>query len=147
MNANVRNILCPIDLSGTSLEAVQLATSIAQSNESKLIFLYVAMQELPRSSGYAAIEVESSIEEEKKQFEAIIPTDPSVEFESIFIRGNPMEDIVRIAKEQNCDLIVMTTHGRSGLTRLLLGSVAEHVIRHAPCPVLSLKTPANVPVE
>jgi nucleotide-binding universal stress UspA family protein len=55
--------------------------------------------------------------------------------------GDPATEILRLAGETKCDLIVMGTHGRTGLTRLVLGSVAEEVLRQAPCPVLAVKTP------
>jgi nucleotide-binding universal stress UspA family protein len=53
--------------------------------------------------------------------------------------GEPPEEIVREARERRCDVIVMGTHGHTGLTRVLLGSVAEGVLRHAPCPVLTVR--------
>jgi nucleotide-binding universal stress UspA family protein len=55
--------------------------------------------------------------------------------------GDPATEILRIAQECKCDLIVMGTHGRTGVARLLMGSVAEHVVRKAECPVLVVKTP------
>ena len=55
--------------------------------------------------------------------------------------GQPVEEILRVAKESHVDLIIMGTHGRRGLKRMLLGSVAERVMREAPCPVLTVKTP------
>ena len=55
------------------------------------------------------------------------------------IMGDPSNEIVRIAKDGGYDLIVMSTHGRTGLSRLLMGSVAERVIRHAPCPVFVIR--------
>ena len=55
--------------------------------------------------------------------------------------GDPATQIVRVAQETRCDLIVLGTHGRTGLGRLLMGSVAEQVLRKAPCPVLTVKTP------
>ena len=59
--------------------------------------------------------------------------------ERVLREGNPAEEIVRLAGERGCDLIVMGTHGRRRLGRLLMGSVAEQVLRRAPCPVLTVK--------
>ena len=56
--------------------------------------------------------------------------------------GDPATEIVRVAADHSADVIVMGTHGRTGLSRLLLGSVAEAVLRKAPCPVFNLKAPA-----
>jgi nucleotide-binding universal stress UspA family protein len=55
--------------------------------------------------------------------------------------GEPYAEILRVAEDDGCDLIVMGTHGRTGLRRLLMGSVAEQVLRQASCPVLTVKTP------
>ena len=61
--------------------------------------------------------------------------------ETLLIEGNAAREILRVAEEQHCSLIVLGTHGRTGLSRVLLGSVAEDVIRHSRVPVLTLKTP------
>jgi universal stress protein A len=61
--------------------------------------------------------------------------------------GHPADTIVRLARERNADLIVMATHGRTGLGHLVLGSVAEKVVRLAPCPVLAVKHTGNPPVQ
>jgi hypothetical protein len=73
--------------------------------------------------------------------EAMRPLDPSVRLEPRLEDGDVPELIVEVAQETVADLIVMGTHGRTGLGRLLLGSVAERVLRTAPCPVLTLKAP------
>jgi nucleotide-binding universal stress UspA family protein len=67
--------------------------------------------------------------------------DKSIECAFEIVDGFPGEEIVRVATEDNCDLIVMSTHGRTGLGRLLTGSVAEEVLRKAPCPVLTIRSP------
>ena len=61
----------------------------------------------------------------------------------MLMEGEPGEAILRTATERHCDLIVMGTHGRTGLDRIIKGSVAEHVLRRAPCPVLTVKEPAR----
>ena len=74
--------------------------------------------------------------------EKIKPADPKVQYVHRMVTGDPATEIVRVAKEEGVDLIVMSTHGRSGLTRVLMGSVAELVVRRAECPVLTFKQPA-----
>jgi nucleotide-binding universal stress UspA family protein len=69
---------------------------------------------------------------------------PSVLVERRLEEGDPIGEILRAAAEVPCDLIVMGTHGRTGLARLLMGSVAEEVVRKAPCPVVTVKTPFPV---
>jgi nucleotide-binding universal stress UspA family protein len=64
--------------------------------------------------------------------------------EKRMLRGDPWKAIVELAQNQNVSLIVMGTHGRTGLMRLLMGSVAEAVVRHATCPVLAIRQPVHV---
>jgi nucleotide-binding universal stress UspA family protein len=66
-----------------------------------------------------------------------VPTERRLE------EGDPVTQILRVARETNCDLIVMGTHGRTGLGRLVMGSVAEQVVRKALCPVLTVKMPQH----
>jgi nucleotide-binding universal stress UspA family protein len=75
----------------------------------------------------------------RKMLDAVVPPDESVKYEHHLVLGTAAEDIVRVAAEQNVDLIVIGTHGRTGLKRVLMGSVAEAVMRRAMCPVLTLK--------
>jgi nucleotide-binding universal stress UspA family protein len=77
----------------------------------------------------------------KKELERVVPLDSQVPCEHHILIGPPAAEIVRFARQERVDLIVMNTHGRKGLTHLLMGSVAEAVVRHAPCPVLTMKTP------
>src|SRR5262249_30270696 len=70
-----------------------------------------------------------------------VPAPPGLNVEHLLAEGDPAREINRIAGERSCDLIVMGTHGRTGLSRLLMGSIAEQVIRLAPCPALVCKLP------
>ncbi len=138
-----KRILVPIDLSENCRAAIELASSLAIRHEGKLLFVFVAFPPLPEQAMYAKDDLDSVLERERMAFEQFKPTDPSVEYEHILERGYPGPDIVRVAKERECDLIVLTTHGRSGLSRVLMGSVAEYIIRNSVCPVLTLKTPED----
>ncbi len=137
-------VLCPVDLSENSKQAVDFAAEMVDVMAGgELILLYVAIPDLPASSGFAITSVESAIDEERKLLATITPTRPDVDFRHEVRRGQPSDVICDFAEEEGADLIVMTTHGRSGLSRLLMGSVAEHVLRHAPCPVLTVRTPVR----
>ncbi len=136
-----RRILCPIDLSPFSQQAINVASSMAKSEGATLCFLFVAMPPLPASAGMAIAEVNSSIAEQKKLFEEIRPSREGVTFEHHLERGEPIHVIVDFIKDHAIDLVIMPTHGRSGLLRLVMGSVAEHVVRKATCPVLIVKSP------
>ena len=74
-----------------------------------------------------------------KMLTAVVPDDRTVPYEHRMITGDPADEIVALAEEEKADLIVMGTHGRTGLGRLLMGSVAEAVVRCAPCPVFTFK--------
>ena len=71
--------------------------------------------------------------------------DPSVEMEHRLVEGDGAAEILCTAKETHCDLIVIGTHGRTGLTRLLMGSVADQVVRRAECPVVAVRQPPAEP--
>jgi nucleotide-binding universal stress UspA family protein len=70
-------------------------------------------------------------------------SDPNVKIEKIIRHGRPFIEILAVAREENVDLIVTATHGRGGLEHVLFGSVAEKVVRKAPCPVLSIRLPGH----
>jgi nucleotide-binding universal stress UspA family protein len=76
------------------------------------------------------------------QLERIVPTEARVPYEHHYLRGSPVTEILNLAEVENVDLIVMGSHGRTGLSRLLMGSIAEGVMRQAKCPVLVVKQPA-----
>ncbi len=67
--------------------------------------------------------------------------DPAVSVEHIVVEGMPADEIIRLAGDFHADVIVIGTHGRTGLPRLIMGSVAEQVLRQAPCPVITIKHP------
>jgi nucleotide-binding universal stress UspA family protein len=101
--------------------------------------LFTAIPELPTESGYAAIEMAAAEKSAKDELKQIRPTHDGVNFRHEIRRGDPATEIVKYADENAVDMIVLTTHGRTGLSRLLMGSVAEHVVRKAHCPVLTLR--------
>ena len=88
-----------------------------------------------------ATDWEESRRIDENRLKRIVPPDPSVVFEHHFLLGLPDAEIVGFAADHKVDLIVMASHGRSGLSRLVMGSVAEAVMRKAPCPVLIVKQP------
>lgn len=137
---NWKRILCPVDLSQPSTQSIAIASSLARENNGELIFLYVTMPELPPSAGLAIAEVDQAIELEREALRKIRPSTAGTIHRHELIRGLPANSIVQYAKLHNIDLIVMPTHGRQGIGRLLLGSVAEQVLRTAPCPVLTIKS-------
>src|SRR5262249_34931624 len=86
-------------------------------------------------------EPEPSDEEVLDRLGRLLPADSPIQGESLVVPGRPAEVIVAVAKQRKCDLIVLGSHGRRGLARLLPGSVADRVTQPAPCPALALRSP------
>jgi nucleotide-binding universal stress UspA family protein len=145
---NVKKIVFPTDFSTCSDAGLEQATALARDMQAKLLIVHV--EEPPAIYGdgemyYGAIEPDNSAL--LKMLHAVVPTDPGVPYEHRLLTGDPAKEIVRFADEARCDLIVMGTHGRTGFTRLLMGSVAEAVVRHAKCAVLTFKQPRAKPAQ
>ncbi len=136
----IRLILHPTDFSAHSWPALGVARALARSTGARLVLLHVAAPEVFSGGTMHAAE-DLSPEREAlarlKQESAHVGPDGSVE--TRFVQGDAGSEIVNAAEEMGCDLIVMGSHGRSGLRRLLMGSVAEAVMRSAPCMTLIIK--------
>ena len=137
-----KKILVPTDFSTTTQAAMNLATSLARDSGAALVILHVEEPPMAYGGGefYYGIQ-EPDQEELMRMLHEVVPADPAVPYVHRSVTGDPAHAIVRIAEEEDVDMIVMTSHGRTGLTRLLMGSVAEVVVRHAKCPVLTVKQP------
>ncbi len=136
-----KKILVPTDGSDVANNAAEHAINLAKALNSKIFAVYIidisAFMGIPTEAFWQSIRM--ILEEEGKKaisFVENLAKEKNVEFEGIIKEGSPGEEIVKIAKEKGVDLIVMGTSGRTGLDRFLLGSVAEKVIRTAPCPVM-----------
>jgi universal stress protein A len=140
-----RKILFPTDFSADGKHALELATSLARDCGGSLVIIHVEEPPMAYGGGelYLGIQ-EPDREELRKSLAAVVPTDPAVPCIHKLLVGDPAEAILQVAESDQVDLIVMGTHGRRGLTRLLMGSVAEAVVRRATCPVLTVKQPAKV---
>ena len=121
-----------------------MATALARDAAAKLVIVHA--EEPPAAYGGGDLYYgmpEPARDELLKMLHKVEPTDPAVSYEHRLITGDPAHAIVRFAKDEDIDMIVMGTHGRTGLRRLLMGSVAEAIVRRAGCPVLTYKQPAN----
>jgi nucleotide-binding universal stress UspA family protein len=140
---NAKRILCPLDFSENSRYALGYASTLAKESSAKLYLVHVDDSQVPYDAGFAAyVAPPDNTEELQEQLTAVLPTEVEVEFEHQLLLGHPADAIVDFAKEHDIDLIVMGTHGRTGVARLLMGSIAEAVVRRADCPVLTVKHPA-----
>lgn len=141
-------ILVPTDFSHTGDSALALATVLARDTGAKLLIVHVEEPPVAYGGGEMYYGVpEPAYEEIERMLHKVVPTDPNVPCEHRMITGDPASAIVRLAEDEHVDLVVMGTHGRTGLSRLLMGSVAEAVVRRAPCPVLTYKSTVPKPAE
>jgi nucleotide-binding universal stress UspA family protein len=136
----IGKILVPFDFSEHSDKALRWAVGMAEKwQASVLLFHVVSIPTYPMvtEAFFDASQLEASLREDTEQkMREVAAKDKTVTLRTQVKMGEPFWDICRIAEEEKVDLIVMGSHGRTGLAHVLLGSVAERVVRHAPCPVL-----------
>ena len=136
----IKRILVPVDLSDASLQALDYAAKFAQPLGAALVVLFVVeplyytggfgliLEEQQRAGREALSRLERLLEKRRVQSRAMVRT------------GAPYQVIGQEARKQKADLIIMATHGRTGVSHLMLGSVADKVVRTAPCPVLTVRS-------
>jgi nucleotide-binding universal stress UspA family protein len=139
----IKTILHPTDFSDRAEYGFTLACALARDYGARLILCHVHQPPtvVIGEFGAAPPEPPETADMLRERLMQLKPTDPDIPVEHRLLEGDAAHEIVRLAADEHCDLIVMGTHGRTGLARLLMGSVAELVVRRAPCPVLTIKTP------
>lgn len=141
-----KTILVPLDFSAPSKLAVEFAIDFARRYDASLDLIYVYQSIAPSlPDGYVLV-TPDQLNEILAQFERQLAAAKQeaqnagvAQVETAVLQGYPIHEILRRAEERQADLIVMGTHGRSGIKRLVLGSVAENVLRSSPCPVLVVR--------
>jgi nucleotide-binding universal stress UspA family protein len=143
--ATITKILCPVDLSPASAKVADYAKHLASKLGAEVLCLYVA----PRMNRYAEYYVPE--QEMQKVVQSILSgskermnTFTKDNFQDVpatakVIVGYAPEEIIKVVKEEDIDLIVMGTHGRRGINLIIFGSVAEHVVKASPVPVLTVR--------
>lgn len=138
----IHKILHPTDYSELSRPAFVLACALARDFGAELILCHVGPPPIIAVGEGMVVELPTGeAEQMKARLEQLKPDDAQVRVTHSLLRGDSADEIVRLADEAKADLIVMGTHGRGGLGRLLMGSVAEGVMRKATCPVVTVKAP------
>jgi len=141
---NIKNILLPTDFSNLSLTAASYAIDLASQYGAKIHLLNV-IEKKPPILAIRAIDIseekimksiEDSAKESLEKAKQKITKNNKVEIKSVLLKGNDYEEIVNYSNKEKIDVIVIATHGLTGLLHTLVGSVAEKVIRYAKCPVL-----------
>jgi nucleotide-binding universal stress UspA family protein len=132
-----KTILFPTDFSLASDAALPHAEALAKQAGARLLIVHVEEPPLAYGGGelYYGLP-EPNSERILKMLDDVTPADPKLPFAHRLSMGDPAGEIVRLAGEEGAEMIVLGTHGRTGMTRLLMGSVAEAIVRRAPCPVL-----------
>ena len=142
---NVSRILVPVDFSDTSNKALPYAVALAEDMGAKITLLHVIEPVFVGTEpGLTYVPQEDVMAEAKPDREQLQKLAgrfiPKNLFDKALIReGTPYHEIINAAKSIKAGLIVITPHGRTGLSHILMGSTAEHVVRHASCPVLTVR--------
>jgi nucleotide-binding universal stress UspA family protein len=146
----VRSILLPTDFSECANFALPYATGIARATGATLICVHVVETVVP-SVCYSGMSEPLPIGDLSEQLEESAERElpkigecdecSGLDVEEVIVHGEAATEIVRVARERGVDLIVVSSHGRTGLGRMLFGSTAEAIVRHATCPVLVVKPP------
>ncbi|MGE5795352.1 MAG: universal stress protein [Ignavibacteria bacterium] len=148
MEPSIKKILVPIDFSDYSKNSLKYAVNFAKDFNAQLCLVYVVEPVIyppDFSMGQIAfptvdLEMDKRAEQELSSLaKKEIPSDINVK--SIVRTGKPFVEIIETASEEDADLIIIATHGHTGVEHILFGSTAEKVVRKAPCPVLTLRDP------
>ncbi len=143
--AEIKKILFPTDFTEASIKVLPYARYLAEKLGAKIIVLFV-VEELAKYANFyvphsALDNLEAELMESAKKKMELFMEDYFSDLpqtESLVLRGDIAEEIIKTAEEKEIDLIVMGTHGRKGLEKILLGSVAERVVKNSPCPVMTV---------
>jgi glycine betaine transporter len=139
-DVQLKRILVPVDFSGPSIQALRIASQLAAQSEGSILIAYVA-EHVVYFDEAVTFPGQNVLEEMKQKLSdlarnevsEVVPVYPHV------LKGKPWARIVELARDHAIDLIVIGTHGRTGVSHFLLGSTAEQVVRYAPCPVLVVR--------
>jgi nucleotide-binding universal stress UspA family protein len=138
-------ILCPIDFSENATLALDTALDLARQYRAEVLLLHVATTLGPDQVTYAEavkeLQPESHVRRLEEQLRRAVPADAGVPVRCVLREGDPARAVEEVVRSTGCDLVVVGTHGRTGLKHLLMGSIAERIVQFAPCPVLVLKYP------
>ena len=144
----IEKILFPTDFSEFSAHALKYAVTFAREYEAKIIVLHVVENYYTypgfAETAFPMVELYSDMEKHAEdEMASLVKKDipQGIQVETVIKRGTPFREIVETAKEKEANLIIIATHGRTGLEHAFFGSTAEKVVRKAPCPVLTVRGP------
>jgi nucleotide-binding universal stress UspA family protein len=144
----ISRIVVPVDFSEYSKKAFRYAIDFSKTFGAEMILVYVVEPIIyPADFSFGQVALPSMERElqdrSKEQLHVLIKKEvpEGIQVRSVIRTGKPFVEIIQLAKEENADLIIIATHGHSGIEHVLFGSTAEKVVRKAPCPVLSIRSP------
>ena len=151
MKVQIKRILCPIDFSDSADHAMRYASALSETFGAELTLLHVVAPVVAALPGETALpdtlqaDIDELTDACRNRLEQTVGklAASGLTVQHKVLNGVPFIEIIRYARDAETDLIVMGTHGRTGLGHLLIGSVAERVVRKSPCPVLTVKHPEH----
>jgi universal stress protein A len=132
----IQHLLVPLDFSGKSRQALRYAVPLAQKFSARIHLVHVLLPSRKPDKD-ELIRQRLAALKRLSQMSAQLP--PHLRAGNAVLQGQPAEEILQLATRNNIDLIVLTTKGRTGLSRTVVGGTAEHIMRHASCPVMSIR--------
>lgn len=130
-------ILVPLDFSGKSRQALRYAVPLAQKFSARIHLVHVLPDPGKTPKDEQIRQRLAALKRLGQMADQLMP--PRLHTENAVLTGKPADEILALAEKNSIDLIVLTTKGRSGLKRALVGSTAEQIMRHALCPVMSVR--------
>lgn len=139
---NIKQIMVPLDLSHRANKALKYAIRVAQQFEAEILLVHVVTE-----MGYEGLVIPSTLQhlqndllkQVHEELEKMVKLEDQFRIKIKVLFGEPAHEISKIAGEEETDLILVSTEGRTGLSHVLVGSTAEKIVRHAPCPVLVVR--------
>ena len=139
-----RRVLCAVDFSPSNKMTIEMARQIAETNKGTVILFHVVPMPIEAIGQPLMVEpIRAGEDDARQRINRIASDSLTHSYEILVVTGDPATSIIESAKEQGADLIVMATHGRTGISHLFLGSVAERVVRESSVPVMTVRAPSQ----
>lgn len=144
MSDSFRKVICAVDFSPSTKMTIEMARQIAEADQGTVILLHVVPMPVEAMGQPLMVEPLSGAEDDARiRLNRIAAESLAHAYQIEVVTGDPAPSIIEVAQEQSADLIVMATHGRTGLSHFFLGSVAERVVRESPIPVMTVRAPSQ----
>jgi nucleotide-binding universal stress UspA family protein len=144
MSHPFQKVLCAVDFSPSTKLTIATARQIAEANKGTVILFHVVPMPVEAMGQPLMVEPLAGAEEDaRRRLNRIASEELTHSYEIVVVTGEPAAAIIEAAGQQGADLIVMATHGRTGLSHFFLGSVAERVVRESSVPVMTVRVPSE----